>query len=294
MLPELLAPEFSVRVLERDASRLPEEIREQVELIEGSPDDPASLRRALDGVEALFWCIPSTSAQETEIEGHYERFARAASEAVREAGTARVVTVSAIGKGVARNAGPISGLHTMEEILDQSGASIRHLRCGWLMENFLRQVRTIAGTFSYPMPGHIAIPMVAATDIADVALRWLVRRDWNGIEGVAVHGPEDLSFNQAAAAFEQIMGRPVSYLEAAANHYVHTLTRYGASAEYARSLVGMFSALANGISRAEPRTVKSTTPTKLARWFETELPPLADAMAARSSLEPACGCRCEV
>ena len=39
--------------------------------------------------------------------------------------------------------------------------------------------------------------MVAAADIADAALRWLVRREWKGIGSVAVHGPEDLSYDEA-------------------------------------------------------------------------------------------------
>src|SRR5437773_8857133 len=265
VLSELLAPEFSVRVIVRDPAPLPDEIRDQVEIVRRSTDDAATLRRALDGVEALFWCVPTESLQETNVRGHYERFARAGCRAIRESETPRVVTISAGGKGLARNAGPISGLHAMEDILNESGAAIRHLRCGSFMENFLREAQPIweRGVFSCPMPGHIPIPMVAAGDIADAALRWLVRRDWKGIAGVAVHGPEDLSCNQAAAVIERVLERPVRYMEASANHYVQTLTGYGASAEYARSLVQMFAELAQGIARAEPRTSESTTPTTL-------------------------------
>src|SRR5438552_11113745 len=198
VVPELLAPEFSVRVIARDPARLPAEIQGQVEVVRGSTDDPVTLRRALDGVEALFWCVPSQPLQETHARTYYERFARAGCEAIRRAGTPRVVTISAGGKSLARNAGPISGLHAMEDILNESGAAIRHRRCGFFMENFLREAQPIweRGVFSCPMPGHIPIPMVAAGDIADAALRWLVRRDWKGIAGVAVHGPEDLSCNQ--------------------------------------------------------------------------------------------------
>src|SRR6266496_2338743 len=143
VLRELLAPEFSVRVIAREPARLPGEIREQVEAVRGSTDDPAALRRALEGVESLFWCVPTESLQETNVRGHFERFARAASRAVREAGTPRVVTISVGGKGVARNAGPISALHAMEDLLNESGAAIRHLRCGSFMENFLWQTRPI-------------------------------------------------------------------------------------------------------------------------------------------------------
>jgi uncharacterized protein YbjT (DUF2867 family) len=295
VLSELLAPEFSVRVISPDPGRLPEEIREQVEAIRGSTDDPAALRRALEGVESLFWCVPTESLRETNLRGHYERFARAASRAVREARTPRVVTISAAGKGLARNAGPISGLHAMEDILNESGAAIRHLRCGSFMENFLCQARPIRerGVLSYPMPGHIPIPIVAVGDIADSALRWLVRRDWTGIAGVAVHGPQDLSYIQAADIMERILERPVHYKEASANHYVQTLVGCGASAEYAQSLVEMFAELARGITRTEPRTAESTTATTLAAWTERELLPLVESPGSQSKNERTSDCICQ-
>jgi uncharacterized protein YbjT (DUF2867 family) len=284
VLQELLAPEFSVRVILRNPARLSWEIREQVEVVRGSTDDAATLRQALDGVEALFWCVPTESMQETDVEQHYERFACAGWQAIREARTPRVVAISAGGKGRTRKASRISGLHAMEEILNETGTAIRHLRCGQFMENFLSQAWQIReqGLVSHPMPGHVSIPMTAATDVADVVLRWLVRRDWNGIEAVAVHGPEDLSYNHAAAAIGRALGRPVRYREESANHYVGTLVESGASAEYARSVVEMFSELAQGIARAEPRTAESTTPTPLETWAENELVPVVETFDRQS------------
>src|SRR5262245_3791870 len=273
IVPELLAPEFSVRVIVRDPARLPEEIREQIEVVRGSIDDAETLCKALDEVEALFWCIPPESLQETNVEQHYERFACTAWQAVRQAGTPRVVTISAGGKGLARKAGPISALHGMEEILNESGASIRHLRCGLFMENFFSQLRSIQrrGLISYPIPGHIPMPMAAARDIADVALRWLVRRDWDGIKGVAVHGPADLSYAEAAAIIGRVRERLVRYEETSVEDYVQMLSGLKASAAYARSRLEMFGALAQGVMRAEPRTPESTTPTRLGEWCEGEM-----------------------
>lgn len=274
---ELIAPEFSVSVIARDPARLPEEIRDQVEVVRGSMDDPDTLRLALNDVEAMFFCVPSVSQPEPNVRGRYERFARAAAQAVREAETPRIVTVSAVGKGRAHSAGPMSALHAMEGILNESGAAIRHLRCGAFMENLLQQAQTIVddGVISYPMPGHVAIPMVATADIADVALRWLVRRDWSGVAGVAVHGPEDLSFNQVAAGIERVLERPVRYQEVAANAFVQTLVNRGASAEYAQSLVAMFVELAaQGIARTEPRDYENTTSITLGSWVRKELLPL--------------------
>ena len=277
IVPELLAPEFSVRVIARDPARLPVATREQVEVVRGSTDDAATLQQALEGMEVLFWCVPTESLQETKVEQHYERFACAAWRAFRQARTPRVVTISAGGKGRARRASLISGLHAMEEILNESGAAIRHLRCGLFMENFLSQLSSIEqGFISYPMPGHIPIPMTAVTDVADTALRWLVGRDWEGIKEVAVHGPEDLSYNQAAAVMERILERPLQYRETSRTDHVRMLIESGASAEYARSRVDMFSELAQGIMHGEPRTAESTTSTSLAAWARSQLLPLVE------------------
>lgn len=284
VLREVLAPEFSVRVLARNPELLPEEARQRVEVVRGSMADAAALTQALDGVEALFWCVPGAPFHERDIRGHYERFARTGLLALRETGTPRVLSISAVGKGLAGDAGPISGLHAMEDILNESGAAIRHLRCAWFMDNLLRQARSLArrGVISYPMAGHVPIAMVAVSDIADVALRWLVRRDWKGIETPAVHGPEDLSYAQAARLIEQTLELPVHYEEVSANQYVRALVRLGATVEYARSRVEMFSRLAQGMSGAEPRTAESTTSTTLATWAQTELRPLVQALHSRA------------
>jgi len=235
-------------------------------------------------VESLFWCVPAESLSETKVEQHYERFAYAAWQAIREARTPRVVTISAGGKGRARRAGPISGLHAMEEILNESAAAICHLRCGLLMENLLSQMQGILehGFLSYPIPGHIPVPFAAASDIADAALRRLVRKDWKSIEAIAIHGPEDLTHSQVAALIERVLQRPVQYRRASTQQYTEKLVQKGASVEYARAQVAMFSELAGGIMRAEPRTPESTTRTAFAAWAESELRPLVQSHSSEA------------
>ena len=288
IVPELLAPEFSVRVITRDPAGLPDEIREQVEVVRGSTDDAATLRRALEDVEALFWCVPAPALQVSDVRGHFERFARAASRAIRAAGTPRVVSISAGGKGLARNAGPVSGLHAMEDILNETGAAVRHLRCGLFMENLLGQAQVLfeRGLLSYPLPGHVPLPMVAAGDIADVALRWLVRRDWSNVEAVAVHGPEDLSCGEAAAIIGRVLERPVRYEQTSAEDCFQKMVNARVSADYARSLVEMCGEFAQGVTRAELRTLESSTPTSLAEWTARELWPAAQ-LAVNESMSSA-------
>lgn len=189
IVPELLAPEFSVRVITRSPKRLPSEIREQVEVVRGSTDDANALCEALDGIDALFWCTPRPSLQEMDVRSYYERFARAAAQAIRQAGTPRVVALSPSGISLG------SALSAIEDILNESRAAIRHLRCGWLTENPLEQ----ADSISYPGPGHSSVPMSSADQLADVALKFLVRRDWYGVDVLTVGDAGNLSFTQAHA-----------------------------------------------------------------------------------------------
>jgi uncharacterized protein YbjT (DUF2867 family) len=170
IIPELLAPEFSVRVVSRNSHRLASDIRNQVQIVRGSIDDAGTLREALEGMDAMFWCIPRPPIEETNIPGYYERFAQAAAEAIREVGTPRVVGISP---------SPAFVQAAAEDILNGSGAAMRHLRCASLALN-----------------PHIPITMAAAEDIADLALRLLVRRDWSGIECISLCGLEDSERHQ--------------------------------------------------------------------------------------------------
>jgi uncharacterized protein YbjT (DUF2867 family) len=185
VIAELLSPEFTVRVITDDPAGLPEEWREQVEVIAGSTDNAGTLLRALAGVGSVLWCMPVGTDQEIEP------FARALSRAMREAGTPRLVTVSMAGCGLIRGTDIISSQPAIEDILNKSGAAIRHLRCGLLMEARFSQGQSALEqeTFSLPVAGDILAPLVEADDGVDVALRWLVRQDWEGIERLAVSGP---------------------------------------------------------------------------------------------------------
>jgi uncharacterized protein YbjT (DUF2867 family) len=298
MVSELLAPEFTVRVIVRDPARLHEDIAEKVEVIDGSSDDARTISRALEDVEALFWCVPSAPLHSDDLRGHYERFAYAASRVLKQTATPRVVTISGEAQGLAGNPGPLSDLRVMEDILNESAINVCHLRCGFFMENFLMQRQSIweDGLISYPIPGHIPQPMVATRDIADTALRWLVRRDWKGKQAVPVHSPESITMNQAAAIIERVLQRPVRYTQTSVDGFVRPLLGLGASPEYAHEMFSTFEDLALCTRfAAEPNRESATTVT-LADWCESELASLIEDIdpTGLTGTAPACACSCDI
>lgn len=199
IVSDLLAPEFSVRVITRNPSRIPVDIRPQVEVMRGSTDDPKALRTALEGVDALFWYIPRAPIEDGNLQGCYERHARAASRAIREVRMPRVVSIST-------SDGFNSSFHVMEEALNESGAAIRHLRRECFTENLDEQASSTArhGPIPYAMPEHTIVPMSAVGDVADVALRLLVRTDWSGVEVLSV-GRLDELHSERAKVFETLL-----------------------------------------------------------------------------------------
>ena len=49
-----------IRVVARDPAKLPQAVRDQVEVVEGSHGDAAVLDRAFSGADAVFWLCPPT------------------------------------------------------------------------------------------------------------------------------------------------------------------------------------------------------------------------------------------
>jgi uncharacterized protein YbjT (DUF2867 family) len=249
-------------------------VHRRAEVTQGSMDDPATLAKALSGADTLFWCVPQSNAQ-TDVLEYYLAFTRPMVKALGDHGVARVVAVSSGGRGRAKNAGPISALHAMEDLIESTGVQFRALRNGNFMENLLWQVEPIKhqGTFFYPLGGDVKIPTCAARDIAMSAVQLLRDRTWTGQGGLAVHGPADLSCNDMAQIMAEVLGKPVRFQEVPGPGYKASLTQHGSSEAFAQGLVDMFADVGRGIYGAEQRTPETTTPTTFKQWCEQVLKP---------------------
>jgi uncharacterized protein YbjT (DUF2867 family) len=261
-----------IRVIARDPSRLPWYVRARAEVDEGSHGDIDVVTPAFAGADAVFWLVPP-DPRAGSAEGAYVDFTRPACEAFKSQRVKRVVGVSALGRGVARDAGLVSASLAMDDLIASTGVSYRALTMPSFMDNILRQVEPIKnqGLFFSPISGDRKLPTCATRDVAAVAARLLLDRSWSGRGSVPVLGPEDLSFNDMAEIMSEVLGKPVRFQQITGEAFKARLTQDGTSEAMAQGTLDMLLAKNEGLDNAEPRTPQATTPTTFRQWCEEVL-----------------------
>jgi uncharacterized protein YbjT (DUF2867 family) len=282
VLDNVLAGDQLVRVIVRDPARLSADVRDRVEVIQGSHGDPQVVTRAFDGADALFWLLP-TNHHAASAEAAYVGFTRPAAQAMRSQGVKRVVDVSALGRNTAYagRAGHVTASLAMDDLIAGTGAAFRALTMPSFMDNVLRQVRVIneQGMFFGTASPDRKLPVVATRDIAAVAARLLLDDSWSGQQAVPVLGPEDLSHDDMAAVMSEVLGTPVRFQQIPGQAFKDQLTGSGMSEAMAQAMLDMMIAKDNGLDNGIARTPQNAidTPTTFRQWCEDTLKPAVQA-----------------
>ena len=142
VLEKVIGSGEKIRVIVRDASKIPANVREHVEVIEGSHGDADVVNKAFAGADSVFWLVPP-DFKATSLEQAYVGFSRPAAEAIRKHGVKRVVIISAIGRHWPGNAGYVSASVAMDKLIESTGVRCRVLTMPSFMDNTLRQVQPI-------------------------------------------------------------------------------------------------------------------------------------------------------
>jgi uncharacterized protein YbjT (DUF2867 family) len=276
VLGRVLGSGEPVRVIVRDPSRLPAEVRERVEVVQGSHGDFGVVGRAFADADAVFWLVPP-DPRAGSVEAAYVDFTRPACDAFKRHEVGRVVGISALGRGtaVAGHAGLVTASLAMDDLIAATGVSYRALTMPSFMDNLLRQAEPIRnrGVFATPIAGDRKLPSCATRDIAAAAAQLVLDDSWSGAGHVAVLGPEDLSYHDMAQIMSAVLGQPVRYQQIPAQALKDRLTAGGMSDAMAQGTADMMVAKDQGLDNAEPRTPESTTPTSFRQWCEEVLKP---------------------
>ncbi len=269
------ADEVSVRLLGRRPNHLQELTERGAEMAIGAQDDADYLTRATQDVDALFWVTPPGFGSDN-VREFQNRLAKAAATAVRTNQIARVVNLSSLGAYLASGAGPINGLHDVEQRFNDAADNVLHLRPGYFFENLLWQADSIRdrGRISSPVSGSTRFPMIATRDIGWVAAQRLVDWEWSGQIVQELHGPADLSFDGVAATLANVLGRKIEYVKCDPRQMRQVLLDNALSENAADLMLEMYDAVEKGRLRpTQPRSEETTTPTTLQEFARDVLVP---------------------
>ncbi len=276
VVEDLLDADQQLRLIVRDAAKIPTNVLERVEVVEGSHGDAAVIERACEGAKAVFWLTPNIADAPT-LDASFADFARPACRAFAASSVERVVGISALGRGTpqADHAGYVTASLAMDDLIASSGVAYRAVVNPSFMDNLLQQLGPIKeqGKFFLPVDADLEAPSVATRDIAAVSARLLVDDSWTEAGEVACLGPKDLSFNQMAAIMSEVLGTEVSYQQIPGEAFKERMTGFGMSEAMAGGLVDMFEAKNKGLDNAVERTPESSTPTTFEAWCEEVLKP---------------------
>jgi uncharacterized protein YbjT (DUF2867 family) len=260
-------------LLARDAGRVDPALRDLGDVVELDLGDGDAVVAATAGADALLWVCPRTD-DDDPVAG-YARIGAVGARAVRENGIDRVVLVSSVGAEARHGFGEIDGLARTEELLDDAGRHVLHLRCGYFFTNLLMDVESLrAGVLTTNLPVDHRMPWVDPRDIGEVAAARLLSTAWRGRQTQGVHGPQDLGFADVAGILSAVTGREITAQQVTDDDVARELASFGLSPAQVAGVVGMGRGLRGSFRPEDPRSVRTTTPTTLASWAQEHLRPV--------------------
>ncbi len=206
---ELRARAVGVRALVHSPARAGSLANWDVELVEGDVGDPASLRSAAEGCEGIVHLVAIITGREADFERVMAQGTRNLVEAAREAGTKRLVLMSAIGVDDPGASGIpyFEAKREMERTVRRSGLEFVILRPsfvfgdGGALRTFLRLARRSPVT---PIigDGTQRIQPVWVDDLARAVADLLERPDVPG-RTLELGGPEVVTWNELWARLKR-------------------------------------------------------------------------------------------
>ena len=264
----------ALRLIVRDPSKLPQDVRDQVEVVAGSHGDAAVVDCVFHGADAVFWLCPPTPSA-TPAAATVD-FARPAAEAMRRHHVAHIVAATTLGRHTPwqERAGNATGSIHMVDLLGTTGAAVRGLALPAFMDNALRQADSIRqGKMLGPIAPDKKLPHTATRDTGAAASRLLVDRSWSGQEDVPVLGPEELSYADLAAIVSDVIGREVRYEPETYEAYKQAAMARGLTDAFAQGYVDMLRAKEQGMDNVAPRATAIIGKTSFRQWVVEELQP---------------------
>ncbi|MCA6233241.1 MAG: NmrA family NAD(P)-binding protein [Phenylobacterium sp.] len=214
--------------------------------------DPASLRRAFEGVDTLFLLFP--------LVPEMPRMAANAVAAAKAAGVRHIVRSSGAGADAASPAA-IAKVHgEIDALIRNSGIPFTLLLPTSFMQNLVNFYgAAIRDGALYAPRGDGATAVIDVRDIADVAVEVLTDPAAHAGQSYTLTGPEDLTDAQMVSAIARQIGRDVRYVDVPEAAAVDSLTRMGSPPQVIEWLMSLNHVIKQGWAAGVSPVVETIT-----------------------------------
>jgi (4-alkanoyl-5-oxo-2,5-dihydrofuran-3-yl)methyl phosphate reductase len=235
VVERLLRRGAQTRVFVRNADKATARYGDRVEVRVGDLADPATLSRAVDGVDVVF--LVSTGPDLAEKD-------KRAADIAKSAGASVLVKLSTedvehgVGTGVWHREG--------EAAIRDSGIGFVFVQPSGFMDNFLNWADAIkADGVVRCAAGDGTIPFIHSDDIADVAVAAMTRPQYVG-QSLPITGPEALSFADMTAKVGAVIGRELSFQSLADDDERRQQAAWGSPEALIEARLSIFRAIREG------------------------------------------------
>jgi uncharacterized protein YbjT (DUF2867 family) len=241
----LIAMGKPVRVVVRKQEHADRWRQSGAEIAIADIDDEARLTGALNNATGAFLLCPPPSSGDPYKRA--DEVGSALANAVYKAQVPKVAVLSSIGAQHETGTGVIATLNALEKHLRGSAPSTTFLRPGYFVETWSEMAETV--TTEGVLPSFLEltqrVPMVSTQDVGRAAAQ-LLSDEFSGNRIVELRGAQDWSSNDVAAAFAQVLGRPVKPVFIPREDRLAILAQGGVPLIVAEALLGMYEGIANG------------------------------------------------
>ena len=209
LVQRLLARGESVRVLTRDASRVTLQGAEHLEVVEGDVREPASLVRAMRGVETVVSAVQGLVGSGGVTPSSVDRDGNVHLIEVAEAAGASFVLTSVVGAAADSPMELARMKHAAEQRLRASSVPWTIVRATAFLETWTALLEQTAKSSGRPLVfgrGDNPINFVSIDDVAVLVERVVVDPSTRG-QVLEIGGPENVSLNQLAADVQNAAAR---------------------------------------------------------------------------------------
>ena len=260
-----------VRVIGRNLERLTSFVRKGAEPFISEPTDEARLSEAFSGAEAVYVMLqPNYIITSNDFRTYQKSVINAITSALEQAEVKNVVSLSSWGADKEKDTGPVTGLHLLEQRLNQiEQLNVLHLRSGYFMENLLSQIKNLLfhDVARGPFLPDVQFPMIATRDIGRIAGEAMLKGNYQGRQIRELHGSCNLSMSEAVVLIGKAIDKPnLSYIQQTEEEAREEMRMDGFSEHIIGLVLETTRALnTKHIRMLEQRSFENTTPTS----FET-------------------------